>query len=308
MLSVQTARAEFEVPKSTAQKSRDFFVEDVLLMGAVLFTKTRNSMDQDKISLASEQLWQSWQQGLVIEQIDASARPTSRLDAYAVQAMLEAKSKKPLFGWKIAATSIAGQKHIGVDGPLAGRLLAERVLSNGAAISLLNNRMKVAECEFAFEMKRSLQPKSQAYSLDEVMAAVGALHPAIEIPDSRFARFETVGAPSLIADNACTNFVMIGQAATCNWRAMNLAQHSVTASVANAQGLKHHHGVGSNVLGDPRIALTWLVNELSSMGIALAEDQIVITGTCIVPIAVTSGDSVDVNFGPIGSVNAVFVD
>ena len=29
-----------------------------------------------------------------------------------------------LFGWKIAATSEAGQKHINVDGPMAGRILA----------------------------------------------------------------------------------------------------------------------------------------------------------------------------------------
>jgi 2-keto-4-pentenoate hydratase len=264
-------------------------------------------MNQHKLSLASEQLWQSWQQGLVIEQIDESARPTSRIDAYAVQALLEAKSAKPLFGWKIAATSIAGQKHIGVDGPMAGRLLAERVRPIGAKISLLNNRMKVAESEFAFKMKHSLTPRSQAYTVDEVIAAVGSLHPAIEIPDSRFAKFETMGAPSLIADNACTNFVIIGQAATCNWRAMNLALHAVTASVTNAHGLEHHHGVGSNVLGDPRIALAWIANELSSLGITLAKDQVVITGTCIVPIAVQAGDAVDVNFGPIGSVQASFI-
>ena len=41
-----------------------------------------------------------------------------------------------LFGWKIAATSRAGQQHINVDGPLAGRLLADRAFESGCRIAL----------------------------------------------------------------------------------------------------------------------------------------------------------------------------
>ena len=55
-------------------------------------------------------------------------------------------------GWKIAATSIAGQKHIGVSGPLAGRLLESRLKANGVAVSMGSNIMKVGEAGFAFLM------------------------------------------------------------------------------------------------------------------------------------------------------------
>ncbi len=41
-------------------------------------------------------------------------------EAYAIQAEIENHSAGNLFGWKIAATSEAGQKHINVDGPMAG--------------------------------------------------------------------------------------------------------------------------------------------------------------------------------------------
>ena len=41
--------------------------------------------------------------------------------------------------------------------------------------------------------------------MDEVLAAVATLHPAIEVPDSRFDDFTIVGAPQLIADNACAH-------------------------------------------------------------------------------------------------------
>ena len=49
-------------------------------------------------------------------------------DPDAIQAALESRSSGKLFGWKIAATSEAGQRHINVDGPMAGRILPETVI------------------------------------------------------------------------------------------------------------------------------------------------------------------------------------
>ena len=66
-----------------------------------------------------------------LEELPADLRPKDRAEAYQVQTYIEEFSAKPLYGWKIAATSIAGQRHIGVDGPLAGRILAERVIADG---------------------------------------------------------------------------------------------------------------------------------------------------------------------------------
>ena len=90
--------------------------------------------------------------------------PETREEGYAIQALLEGRSEKPLLGWKIAATSEAGQKHINVGGPIAGRLLAERMLADGATIDLTGNRMRVAEPEFAFRFGRDLGPTDQPWS------------------------------------------------------------------------------------------------------------------------------------------------
>jgi len=65
-------------------------------------------------------------------------------------------------------------------------------------------------------------------------------------------------------------------------------------------------GTGANVLGDPRIALTWLANRLSSLGITLQKGQWVTTGTCMVPLELDSGDRVSVDFGWLGRVNMIF--
>lgn len=235
--------------------------------------------------------------------LPGNVRPQTREDGYAIQARLETRSSHALYGWKIAATSKAGQAHINVDGPLAGRLLKERVFEPGAVIPFGSNHMRVAEAEFAFRMADDLVPLTRPYLKDEVMAAVATLHPAIEIPDSRFEDFRAVGTAQLIADNACAHYFVLGPATAADWRSKNLVEHPVTGTVA---GKVEVHGKGANVLGDPCVALTWLVNELSSLGITLRAGEIVTTGTCIVPPSVAPGDLFTADFGVFGSVQAVF--
>lgn len=247
---------------------------------------------------ASDLLWQHWIAGLRLADLPVDVRPATRADGYRIQAQLEQRSPK-LFGWKIAATSPAGQAHIGVDGPLAGRLLAERVISDGATCPFGNNHMRVAEIEFAFRMRDTLWPRAEPYSPEEVFAAVASLHPAIEIPDSRFDAFERVGAPQLIADNACAHYFVPGPMAPEVWRDLDLAAYEATGWVND----KPHPGIGKNVLGDPRLALAWLTNELSQLGIPLAAGQLVTTGTCVVPMAIAPGDRIQGDFGVLGSVS-----
>jgi 2-keto-4-pentenoate hydratase len=244
-------------------------------------------------------LWDHWQEGRRLAELPASVRPRTRQDGYAIQARLERRSTFPLFGWKIAATSVAGQRHINVDGPLAGRLLRERTFESGAEVPFGANSMRVAEAEFAFRMGVDLAPRAGSYGVEEVLAAVATLHPAIEIPDSRFDDFTLVGAAQLIADNACAHYFVLGPATPADWRAVDLVEHAVTGTVS---GREPRTGRGGNVLGDPRSALTWLVNELSGLGETLRAGQVITTGTCIVPLPIEPGDRVTADFGTLGRV------
>ena len=82
-------------------------------------------LDSNQIAAASRILNEHWRAGTKLGALEAPQRPRDRADGYAIQAAIERTSTKPLFGWKIAATSEAGQRHINVDGPMAGRILAE---------------------------------------------------------------------------------------------------------------------------------------------------------------------------------------
>jgi 2-keto-4-pentenoate hydratase len=255
----------------------------------------------DQAARAAAILYDNWQQNTRIDGLPTECRPADRAGGYAAQAAVARASGEPIVGWKIAATSAAGQKHIGVDGPLAGPLLRNRVLPDGASVPLGDNIMKVAEAEFCFHFGRSLPKRSAAYTQDEVLAAIDALHPAIEVPDSRYNDFVRVGAPQLIADTACACWFVLGKPVTADWRSRNLVSHAVTAF---KNGQSAATGSGANVLGDPRIAVTWLVNELRTFASGVEAGQIVTTGTCVTPVAIAAGDSLRMDFGDFGFVTA----
>lgn len=133
--------------------------------------------------------------------------------------------------------------------------------------------------------------------------AAASLHPAIEVPDSRYNDFTRVGAAQLIADVACACWFVIGAATRADWRAIDLAQHGV---VAYRNGALAGEGSGVNVLSDPRVALTWIANELIAYGDGLRAGDVVITGTCLTPVPVSAGDSVKADFGEFGALEVVF--
>lgn len=259
-------------------------------------------LDKDQIAAASQILVQHWRDGTKLDALEARLRPQSRAEGYAIQAALGRQSSGKLFGWKIAATSEAGQKHINVAGPMAGRIMSDTVIADGGTASMKGNEMRVGEPEFAFRMGRDLPPRAASYTVDEVLAAVETLHPAIEIPDSRFADFARAGEAQLIADNACAHLFVLGAATSADWRAMDLVAERPQITLRG----EHYVGHGRNVLGDPRVALAWLANELRGLGLTLRAGEVVTTGTCHPPLPIQAGDHFAADFGVLGKVSVGF--
>lgn len=259
---------------------------------------------------AARLLWTCRQAGTAIDALPAVLRPPDEPSAHAIQAALPAAADRPVVGWKIAATSAAGQAHIQVDGPLPGRILDVFVRPMGASISLSGNRMRVVEPEFAFRIGAALPPRSAPYVADEVLAAVESLHPAFELPDSRYEDFARAGKAQLIADDACCGQFAFGAAAPPAWRTLDLAAHPVHATVRGADGQLRYTraGEGRALLGHPVHALTWLANELASLGIGLRAGDWASCGTCMVPLQILPGDRVMADYGMLGRIEIGVAD
>jgi len=249
---------------------------------------------------AAELLLKNWAATTRIAELPEALRPATRRDGYDAAAAVAQHSGSTVAGWKIAATSEAGQKHINVDGPIIGRILKSRLLPEGADVPLGDNIMRVAEAEFAFGFVRDLPPRSQPYGQEEALDAVGSLHLSIEVPDSRYVDFTRVGAAQLIADTACASWLVLGPAVDRPWRGLDLSAHAVKGLL---NGAVKAEGTGKAVLGDPRKALAWFVNETCTYCGGVKAGQFVTTGTCIVPMAVTPGDAVTVDYGVLGTIS-----
>lgn len=257
-------------------------------------------MNPERARAAARLLWTSWDTGGRLPHLPPDCRPSSLKEGYGVQSLLEEVSGSARAGWKIAATNVTGQRHIGVDGPIAGRLLSDKLVQGDELVPMDHNHMRVAEAEFAFVMGRDVPPDRRDYTADEILASVESLHPAIELPDSRFEDFVTAGGPQLAADDACAGWFKLGPPAAVPWRAMDLAAHPVALSINDAPVSSGH---GADVLGSPLVALAWLASTLHLLGTGLLRGDIVTTGVCGRPAPIEARDRVRADFGSLGGVD-----
>lgn len=249
---------------------------------------------------AAELVWRAWCAGELLTDLPLCVRPVDPRGGMAVQTELE-ELAGPGYGWKIAATSPAGQAHIAVDGPLPGRLFNRFLHADGDTVPSAHLHMAVVEAEFAFRMAVDLDPAAR-YDMRDVLAAVETMHLAIEVPESRFRRFERAGAAQLLADDGCAGRFVFGRAVP-GWAELDLAAQPVTLRVNDVEAAT---GSGANVLSDPRVALCWIANELPRLGRELRAGDVVTTGTTTVPARIGPGDRVVADFGELGVVSVRF--
>lgn len=250
---------------------------------------------------AAALLLAQWRNGTRIAGLPAVLQPRDRREAYAVAEAIGRLKAARVAGWKIAATSEAGQRHINVNGPLGARIYADRLLGDGAAVPLAGNVMKVAEAEFAFTLSGDLPPRATPYARHEVLAAVDGLCLSIEVPDSRYEDFTAVGANQLIADTACASWLVLSRPVAADWRSIDLREHEV---VAWRNGEIVSRGRGKAALGDPVAALVWMANEAAEFCGGLRAGQFVTTGTCLTPFAIAPGDAIAADYGVLGRLAA----
>lgn len=250
-------------------------------------------------------LWALWSAGETVNSLPAHTQPQTEDEGRAAQMFYPELSGDGIGGWKVAATSAGGQKHIGVTAPLEGPYLKSHIHQDGAVLSMSGNHMAVAEAEFAFYFHRRLDSRAESYSTEEILNSVASLHPSLEFPDSRLSDFSNAGSATLLADCACGRDWVIGAATSVDWRHADLAK-APTKLIINNEIVTE--GTGLDALGSPLNALTWLVNQLSARKIAIEAGQYVTTGVCGLPKPIRAGDQVICDLGEFGTVSATLVD
>ena len=207
-----------------------------------------------------------------------------------------------MVGYKIGCTSAVMQQYLDIPHPCAGGVFERGVHDSGAALRASDYVRVGVECEIAVRLARDMPPSEAPFTAEWVAEAIEAYHPAIEIVDDRYAQWETLGAPTLVADDFFAAGCVLGKAVTRSAAPDLLA---VTGR-AVINGVEAGRGTGADVLGHPHNALAWLANHLAAEGTGLHAGQIVLTGSLVKTVWLKAGDRAVMELSGLGSVEVSF--
>jgi 2-oxo-hept-3-ene-1,7-dioate hydratase len=229
-------------------------------------------------------------------------------DAYAIQKAWIARkvaAGRAVRGHKVGLTSKAMQYAVGINEPDFGILLDDMFFANGDEIPVQRFIELRVEAELAFILQQPLAgPNCTAF---DVVNATEFVTPAIEILDTRIFRVDpetkaTRKVLDTIADNAANAGVVLGD------RRFKPADHDLRwiSAICSRNGEIEETGVAAAVMNHPANAISWLANRLSRYGEVLQPAEVLLSGSFIRPIEVRSGDAIEFDYGPLGTVSCRF--
>jgi 2-keto-4-pentenoate hydratase len=235
----------------------------------------------------------------------AWAAPRDEAEGYQVQRAvhdLMLPKLGPLVGYKIGCTSKVMQQYLKIPHPCGGGVFARGVQESGVALRAADYVRVGVECEIAVRLAADLPPGQAPFTAESVAGAIEAYLPAIEIVDDRYEKWETLGAPTLVADDFFAAGCVLGTPVA---RAALPDLLAVTGR-ALINGEEAGRGTGADVLGHPHEALAWLANHLADEGKGLHRGQLVLTGSLVKTVWLKAGDHVVMELDGLGRVEATF--
>jgi 2-keto-4-pentenoate hydratase len=259
-------------------------------------------MTEEDLLLGADQILQARRSVGKLAGLPEAHRPGSLADGYRMQQVAAERWGDEVVGWKVGATSQEVQKLFAIGEPVYGPVFKESVFRSPARLKAIAFQHLMLESEFAFTFRESLPARTAPYSRADVLAAVDAVCPAIEIISPRFKRLTIDHIPQLVAD-FCGNGAAVVGTPCRDWRFLDLVSHAVGLSI---DGVLRQQGSGAVVLGDPVNVLEWLVNALRVRGLAILPGQFVMTGTMTGIHTPKPGEVAVADFGDLGTVEVAF--
>ena len=202
-------------------------------------------------------------------------------------------------GYKIGLTGLEAQRALQAAEPAFGVVFGDSVHHNATALIASGYLWPRFEVEVAFVIKDDLM--KPAATVADVLEATDYILPAIEIVDSRYGR-RAKHVAELIMDNVHAADVVLGEG-RADPRLLDLGATPIRLTV-NDDVVEE--STGSVVMGNPAVAVAWLIGALHQEGAGLVKGDIIFSGSCTVPRAAEPGDVISATIAGVGSVEVSF--
>lgn len=208
-------------------------------------------------------------------------------DAYGIQSHVTAHRLargERIVGWKLGYTSAAMRDQMGVAEANLGPLTDAMLLADGADVGDRFTQPRV-EPEVALRFGAAVAPGA---TRADVLGAVAAAHAALEVVDRVWTGYR-FRIEDNTADGSSAAGVVIGPEIPRD----RIADVEVRLAV---DGREAGFGCGRDASGHPADGVVWLVARLAERGLALAPDDIVITGGLTAAAALDPGARITATF------------
>ncbi len=186
-------------------------------------------------------------------------------------------------GYKAGLTSSGSPARFGLSEPVAAVLpVGSRLLADGDglfSLSIADYVRPMVEIELGFLLSRDITDPD--ISIAELKDTISAVYPVLELPDLGFVGGSPHGL-DVIAANVAARYYLRSE------EALPESTDLVTLPVTLIyNGETCMHGIGGDAMGNPWLALQWLVRQRMDSGWPLRQGQLLITGALgkMMPVA-----------------------
>jgi len=232
-------------------------------------------MDELAARRAAETLLAAHKANVQFKSLDPPDRPATVSDAYDIQQRFVALLRGThgdAVGYKVGLTSAAMQNFCGIDHPIAGVVLARRVLRSGASVRRADYGRLGLEFEVAVRLKSDVPATGTPLTAKTIAPHIGGVCAAIEIVDDRSADYAGLDVKSLVADNSWNAGIVLSEF-SATWP--DLAD---VPGRASRDRVAIGEGHGRDILGHPFNSVAWLATQLAARGAGLKAGEVVMTG------------------------------
>lgn len=226
-------------------------------------------------------------------------------DGYEVQrewVRLELTDGRKIKGRKIGLTSRAMQMASQIDEPDYAPLLDDMFFESGTDIPIDRFIAPRVEVELAFVLGAEL--RGPGVTMFDVLHATEFVTPALEIIDARIEQFDRETkqmrrVTDTISDMAANAGVVLGGRAV---RPLDVDLRWVGA-LLHKNGTIEETGLAAGVLNHPATGVAWLANKIAPYDERLEPGQVILAGSFTRPTYAQKGDTLQADYGPLGSVS-----
>lgn len=205
--------------------------------------------------------------GTKATRLNEAQRPINIEDALQVQASMIELHPSKVAGWKCL-------NPLAEDQFIVGPIFSSDIYQGDVCEQFADNGVVRVEPEIAFILSDALPANSEGYSEEQIHAAIGPCHMALELIQSRFADDSGVEFYEKLADGLINQGMFIGPEID---REKAFTSSNVNITITQGEIVQTFDGKHPNVL--PPSPIYWLINFMTRRGYDFQAGEAIITGS-----------------------------